>query len=119
MMRYLRYVFLAVLAVVLVTVAVANRTLVEMRALPDDVAALIGVNWSVQLPLFLVIYGGITAGLLIGFVWEWFRETKHRSTASAKTREAARLERELAMLRDAKGQQQDDVLAILDRKKAS
>lgn len=119
MMRFLRYLFLLAVAVVLVTVAIANRTLVELHALPDDVAALLGVTWAVQLPLFLVIYGGITAGLLIGFVWEWFREAKHRTAASAKTREAARLERELTMLRDAKGQPQDDVLAILDRRKAS
>lgn len=119
MIRYLRYAFYAVLAVVLVTVALANRAPVTLNALPEDLAALTGLSWSIELPLFLVIFGGIAAGLLIGFVWEWFREGKHRSTASTKSREAARLERELSMLRDAKGQVQDDVLAILDRKKAS
>jgi putative membrane protein len=119
MIRYLRYAIFATLAVVLVTVALANRDTVTLRALPEDLAALTGLGWTVDLPLFLVIFGGIAAGLLIGFVWEWVREGKHRSTASAKSREAARLERELSMLRDAKGQVQDDVLAILDRKKAS
>ena len=67
-----------------------------------------------QLPLFLVIFGGIVLGLLIGFVWEWFREMKHRSTASSKTREVTRLERELAAMRDATSLPKDDVLAILD-----
>lgn len=118
MIRYLRYLFYAAVALVLVTVALANRGSVTLNALPADLAALTGVGWTVELPLFLVIFGGIAAGLLIGFVWEWFREGKHRSTASAKSREAARLERELAMLRDAKGEVQDDVLAILDRKRA-
>lgn len=119
MIRYLRYAILAALAVLLVTVALANRAPVTLRLLPDDLAALTGLSWAVDLPQFLVILGGIAAGLLIGFVWEWVREGKHRTTASRKSREAARLERELAMLRDAKGQVQDDVLAILDRKKAS
>ena len=119
MMRYLRYVFLGTLALCLVTVAMANRAPVTLRALPSDLSAFFGIGGSVELPLFLVIFGGIAAGLLIGFVWEWFREAKHRSTATTKLREVSRLERELATLRDAKGQPQDDVLAILDRKKAS
>jgi hypothetical protein len=38
--------------------------------------------------------------VLIGFVWEWLREMKHRTTASQKTREVSRLERELAVLKD-------------------
>ena len=119
MIRYLRYLFLGTLALCLVTVALANRAPVTLRALPEDLSAFFGIGGNVELPLFLVIFGGIAAGLLIGFVWEWFREMKHRSTASTKSREAARLERELSMLRDAKGETQDDVLAILDRKKAS
>lgn len=118
MIRYLRYLCLAVLAILLVTVALANRTPVTLAALPADLSAFLGVGWVIQLPLFVVIFGGIAAGLLIGFVWEWFREHKYRSTATVKGREAARLEREVAMLRDAKGQPQDDVLAILERKKA-
>lgn len=119
MMRWLRWGLLGLLAIVLVTVALANRSLVTVRALPPDIAAFAGFGGAVEMPLFLVIYGGIIAGLLIGFVWEWFREMKHRATASAKTREADRLARELAAMRDAKGEVQDDVLAIVDaRRKA-
>ena len=47
-----------------------------MRAL----AALTGIDWQIDMPLFLVIFAGIAAGLLIGFFWEWARETKHRSS---------------------------------------
>jgi uncharacterized integral membrane protein len=119
MIRYLRWLFLGLLALCLVTVAMANRAPVTLRALPEDMSAFFGIGGSVELPLFLVIFGGIAAGLLIGFVWEWFREMKHRNVASSKLREVTRLERELATLRDAKGQPQDEVLAILDRKKAS
>ena len=118
MIRYLRYAFLIALALVLLTVALANRAPVAVRLLPDDLAALTGLTWAMELPLFLIIFGGIVAGLLIGFVWEWFREMKHRSTASAKSREVTRLERELAVLRDTTSVPQDDVLALLDRPKS-
>lgn len=120
MIRLLRYLVLVLVALALMTVALANRDPVTVRALPADLGAFLGYEGAVTLPLFLVIFGGIVAGLLIGFVWEWLREHKHRSTASTRAREVARLERELAALRDAKGAPPgDDVLAILDdRRKA-
>ena len=114
MLRYLRFVSLALLAICLLTVALANRAPVTVQLLPPDLAAALGTAWQMQLPLFLVIFGGIVLGLLIGFVWEWFREMKHRSTASSKTREVTRLERELAAMRDATSLPKDDVLALLD-----
>ena len=118
MIRYLRYVFLAALALVLLVVAQANRAPVSVQLLPDDLAALTGLSFRAELPLFVVIFAGIVAGVLIGFVWEWFRERKHRSTASTKSREVTRLERELAVLRDSASVPQDEVLALLDAPKA-
>ena len=118
MIRSLRYLFLAALGLVLLTVALANRAPVTLKALPEDLAAFTGFAWQIELPLFMVIFGGIIAGLLIGFVWEWFREMKHRSTASRKTREVARLERELAVMKDSQSIPKDDILAILDKPKA-
>jgi lipopolysaccharide assembly protein A len=117
MMRYLRYILVAALAIVLLTVALANRAPVQVQLLPTDLATFLGLPLGAELPLFLVIFGGIVAGLLIGFVWEWLREMKHRSTASTKTREVSRLERELAQLREEKLGPQDDVLALLERPK--
>jgi lipopolysaccharide assembly protein A len=119
MIRYLRYLLLALLAIVLLTVALANRSTVTLHLLPDNMGTFMGFIWSIELPLFLVIFGGIVAGLLIGFVWEWFREQKHRSAASSRSREVARLEREVTKLRDAKAQPKDEVLALLqDKRKA-
>jgi lipopolysaccharide assembly protein A len=55
--------------------------------------------------------------VLIGFVWEWFREAGHRATASQKSREVARLERELAVLKDATSvPPKDEVLALLEKR---
>jgi len=116
MIRYVRFVFLALLGLGLLTVALANRTPVLLRALPDGLSALLGFGGQIELPLFLVIFGGIAAGLLIGFVWEWFREYKHRSAATSKARHVSRLERELAVMRDSQGTApQDDVLALLEK----
>ena len=117
MIRYLRLLLLAVLGLVLLTVALANRAPVMVRLLPDDMAALTGLTWAMELPLFLVILGGILAGVLIGFVWEWFREHGHRATASQKSREVTRLERELAVLKDSSSvPPKDEVLALLDKR---
>ena len=116
MLKYLRYLVLLAIALCLLTVALSNRGPVTLKALPEDLAGLAAAQWQVELPLFVVIFGGVAIGLLIGFVWEWLREHRHRSTASSKTREAARLQRELAVMRDTKGAPQDDVLALLEKK---
>jgi lipopolysaccharide assembly protein A len=117
MIRSLRYVLLAALGIVLLTVALANRAPVQVLLLPTDMATFLGVPLGAEVPLFIVIFGGIVAGLLIGFVWEWLREMKHRTTATTKTREVSRLERELAQLREEKHGPQDEVLALLERPK--
>ena len=117
MIRTLRLILLGLLGLSLLTVALANRAPVEVRLLPGDLAALTGLTWAMELPLFLVIFAGILAGVLIGFVWEWFREHGHRATASQKAREVARLERELAVLKDASSvPPKDEVLALLDKR---
>lgn len=119
MIRTLRYIFLGVLGLVLLTVALANRTPATLRLMPDGVGEFLGLGGAIELPLFLILFGGIVAGLLIGFVWEWFREAKYRSSSSTKTREVSRLERELAVLRDTKPEPEDEVLALLADKRTA
>ena len=119
MLRFLRLIFLAVLAIALVAVASANRDTVTLRLLPEELDAYLGIDWSLELPLFLVIFAGIVAGLAIGFVWEWFREAKHRSALSQHKREASRLEREVSRLKATKAEPEDDVLALLEGKGAA
>lgn len=117
-MRYIRYAFLAVIGVVLVTVALANRDAVTLTLLPTPLADLLQMQYSISLPLFVVIFGGIIAGLLIGFVWEWLREHKHRAAAAAKQREVHDLERKLKreQRKAVDSGQKDEVLALLEQK---
>ena len=113
-MRYLRFLFLALLAIVLLVMALANRNVVTLTLLPEEIAEFAGFNAAVSLPLFLVIFGGIVAGVVIGFVWEWFREHKHRAEAQTQRRERQRLEREVDRLKPASERHSDDVLALLE-----
>lgn len=113
-MRTIRYAFLAALAVVLITVALANRAVVTLALLPPEMAEFLGVDYAVQLPMFVVIFGAIIAGLLIGFFWEWMREHKHRVAASTNRREKERLAREVSKLKVDKAKDEgDEVLALL------
>ncbi|WP_372892533.1 lipopolysaccharide assembly protein LapA domain-containing protein [Rhodosalinus sp.] len=114
-MRYLRYAILAVIAIVLVSVALANRAVVTLALLPEALEDLAGWNVSAELPLFLVILGGVAAGLLIGFVWEWIREHKHRAEKARQQAEAKRLQRELRRAK-VKGEEADEVLALVDKR---
>ncbi|WP_292285830.1 LapA family protein [Marivita sp.] len=113
-MRYIRYAFLATLAIVLVSVALANRGMVQLSLFPSGLADLAGMNRSIELPMFVVIFGGIVAGLLIGFIWEWLREHKYRAQASRKEAEVKKLERELRRTKAERDKDKDEVLALLD-----
>lgn len=114
MIRYIRYAFLAVIAVALVAIAAANREAVSLQLLPEGLADIAGWNFLIELPLFLVIFASVIAGLLIGFVWEWMREHKHRAEARRQKHAAQSLNREVEKLRGEKHKGKDEVLALLE-----
>lgn len=113
-MRYLRYAFMASLAILLVTVALANRTLTELRFLPPELADFLGFTWAIELPVFVVFFGGVVLGVVVGFIWEWLREYQFRSQVSRQRRDLRNAEREITKLRGEKYEGQDDVLALLE-----
>ena len=113
-MRYIRYACIALFAVALISVALANRDIVTLQVLPTEISGWFAVNPSVQLPLFIVILGGIIVGLLVGFVWEWIREHGQRAEAARLARERRRLEREVIRLKAEKHEGKDEVLALID-----
>ena len=79
------------------------------------VASLLSFQQTLSLPLFLVFFGGILFGLLIGFFCEWLREHKHRAAASERKAEVRKLERELKKTQAERDKDKDEVLAILDQ----
>ncbi|WP_420860999.1 LapA family protein [Algirhabdus cladophorae] len=113
-MRYLRYLVWGVIGVALVVIALANRQVVTLKLLPAELADLAGISFSIDVPLYVVMFAGIAIGVLLGFVWEWLREHKHRSQASKSTKQVARLEREVTRLKGEKHEGKDEVLALLE-----
>ena len=118
-MRYLKYAFLIALAVILATLALANRNAVTVQLLTPELADLAGFNLAITLPLFVIICGSIIVGIILGFIWEWFREMKHRSEAQTERSARRKAEREVKRMKAAQPQSaEDEVLALIDGPKA-
>lgn len=112
-MRYLRYGILAAIAIVMVTIAIANRGPITLRLLPGELTGLFGFSWQITLPVFVVLLIAVMFGVVLGFVWEWIREHKYRRDAVVERRSREHLEKELG----ASGKSPksgDDVLALLE-----
>lgn len=118
MMRGLRYALIGLLAIVLLVVALANRGAVTLRLLPEEAGQFLGLGWSLQLPLFLVILAAVLLGLLLGYVFEWGRAARHRRSARRQQKEAAALKTEMTDLRRETRRPKDEVLAILETPRA-
>ena len=115
-MKTIRYAFWALVGICLILVGLGNRDFVTVRAMPEQLADLLQISPDVSLPMFVVIFLGVGAGLLIGFLWEWVREHRVRAESRVKAREVASLKQEVATLKAQTAQPDngDDVLALLD-----
>ncbi|MEJ6397106.1 LapA family protein [Yoonia sp. 208BN28-4] len=114
-MKTIRYAFWAVIGLCLILIGLANREIVSVSAMPRAVGDLLGISPDINLPLFVVMFLGVGAGLLIGFLWEWVREHHVRAEKRAKEREVRDLRAEVNRLKSEGKGDQDDVLALLDK----
>lgn len=117
-MKTIRYSFWAIIGLCLILIGLANRDAVTVRAMPEALGDLLGLAPDLQLPLFVIIFISVGAGLMIGFLWEWVREHRIRADARGKAREVTSLQREVDQLRGAAAgaKSDDDVLALLEKK---
>ena len=88
----------------------------DIRVLPSELEGFFGGGMIFSIPIFVLFLCGIVFGLFIGFVWEWIREMKHRSASSRKSKELAKVENELSQLKRESGQNEDEILLLLNNK---
>ena len=113
MLRLIKYAILCIIALALITVAMANMGPMTLKLLPDGLPFSDDPRLVLTMPVFLVILITFFAGLSFGFIWEWLREAKQRSTAKIERRERERLEQEVKKVAPP-AKTGDDVLAILE-----
>lgn len=111
MMRVIKMILLAVLALFMILLAIANRDAVTVELLPRQLGFV--TSWQRDVPLFLVMFLMAIGGFILGWSWEWLRETKTARVARRRRKEIERLEGELAQMRQDNGTEEDDVLALL------
>lgn len=114
-MAIVKIAFWALIAACLIVLGLANREIVTLRILPEDLLVT-ELSWlQISMPLFMAIMIGVGLGLLIGLVWEWIREYGQRAESRARQREITKLKAELAALKADQADDQDDILALLDQ----
>ncbi len=96
MRRFLIFFVLVPLAVVVVALSVANRAGVVVSLDPFGGPA---PRWSVELPLFVLLFVTLGLGVVLGGVAAWFGQGKWRRAARAERANAARLRQDVERLR--------------------
>ena len=90
-----------------------------VRLLPSEFDGFLGVDVSLSIPVFVLFLSGVIFGLFVGFVWEWIREMKYRSASNRKSRDLIRVENELNQLKRDTGQNEDEVLLLLNNNQSN
>ena len=88
----------------------------DIRVLPGELEGFFGGGMIFSIPIFVLFLCGVVFGLFVGFVWEWIREMKHRSASSRKSKELAKVENELSQLKRESGQNEDEIMLLLNNK---
>ena len=88
----------------------------DIRILPSELEGFFGDGMIFSIPIFVLFLCGVIFGLFVGFVWEWIREMKHRSASSRKSKELAKVENELRQFKRESGQNENEVLLLLNNK---
>jgi uncharacterized protein HemY len=97
MRRFLILFVLLPIAIVAVALSVANHAGVVLSLDPFGGAA---PRWSVELPLFILLFATLGLGIVIGGVATWFGQGKWRRAARAERANAARLRQDVERLRE-------------------
>ena len=117
MLRLIKLLLLAAMLVALVVLALANSAPATVNLLPAPLADQVQVPTEFTFPLYVLLYGGVLFGLILGFLLELLREYPIRREARRRSAEAEALRKENRALKAevGRGEHGDDVLALIDR----
>ena len=113
MRTLLRLIVMVPIGLALLLLALANRKLV---ALSFDPFGGDSPSLTLDLPLFVIIFLSVIAGVLIGGIALWVGQGRHRRSARVLKREADRLRREADALKANVSQQTGVPMALLGRR---
>jgi len=104
--RIIGWFVLVPLCAVLIVFALANRHLVSVRF--DPVSPESPLVSNVNVPLFIVIYGMLILGIILGGIAVWFAQGRYRKERRRFRKEAEKLGGELVVARKAARQRTDN-----------
>lgn len=96
--RIMKTILLVPVAVLVIVLAVANRTPVVLSFDPFSPAQ---PAFSIEVPLFWLMFAMLFIGIVLGGLGAWARQGKWRRQARRKRREAEHLRQEADRLKDA------------------
>ncbi len=109
-MRTIRLTLVILICIVLMILAVANMTPVDLRLAPESVVP--GLPSLKSVPLAVIIILALLTGLLLGFLMEFAREAKDRRKLEEKRRLVGQLREENSRLTQRLEAHGDEVGAI-------
>ncbi|KQP51430.1 lipopolysaccharide assembly protein LapA domain-containing protein [Methylobacterium sp. Leaf108] len=96
MIRFLKGLVLLPVAIVVVALAVANREAVRLSFDPFSPDMPV---FSVTLPFYLILFGAVALGVVLGGIGTWLGQSSVRRRSRDRRREIHRLETETARLK--------------------
>jgi uncharacterized integral membrane protein len=96
MRRFLTYILLIPLAIVIVALSVANRAPVTFSL---DPIGSVAPGWSATGPLYVFLFVAVIVGIVIGGIAAWLRQGRWRHAARAERAANERLRSEIGRLR--------------------
>nr|WP_306264220.1 lipopolysaccharide assembly protein LapA domain-containing protein [Pararhizobium sp. IMCC3301] len=91
MMRFIKYLILIPLGIIVVVLSIANRraVTVSLNPFPDAAAGTDLAVLSYSVPLYLLLFGFLLLGVLLGGFGSWFAQGKWRRKARANEHQAS------------------------------
>ena len=114
-MKYIKFLLLTIIGIVLIIFAISNNQIIEVRILPDNFVGVLGLKSTYSLPFFVILYLALVLGLLLGFFFEYFRERKYRVKLKQANKDIKFLQSEKKKLKSKNSDGDSAILNLIDR----